>query len=217
MKTISRLGLWLGLALTLLTGCSTDTDSHTSPLDPAGATGDMLVIIDPPPAAPFESPLANLHHQWMRANWRNIEQTVRQHPSTAATPFRLDDPDDWLVLSPSILALVQGMEQGRVPAGYDVALDAARQMRGWMAEGVDAAEMHRRLSAHPVARKWPQHYEILMSTWLVARENGQDLGGRLDEYGYLVDMVGVYIAGPAGGAAASGGYLIGRLIREYYW
>lgn len=218
MHSLTRLGLWLGLALAGLTGCTDGTESPTSATRAASGDTEIQRIIDPPPAEslPFRSPVANAHHQWMRDHWARIRQSADSHRNLSATPFRLDDPNDWLELSPPILDLVRSMEQGRVPAGYETALDASRQLKSWMEAGVDPAEMHRRLSAHPVALKYPQHYEILMSTWLVARENGQDLGSTLDQYGMVVDLIGTGIAGPAGGAAASTGYLVGRLIREYW-
>jgi hypothetical protein len=218
MHTLTRLGLWLSLALAGFTGCTDGTDSPTSSARVASGETEIQRIIDPPPAVllPFRSPVANAHHQWMRDHWARIQQSAASHHTYSATPFRLDDPNDWLELSPPILELVRSMEQGRVPAGYETALDASRQLQYWVAAGLDPDEIHRRLSAHPVAVKHPQHFEILMSTWLVGREHGQELGETLGEYGMLVDMIGAGISGPVGAAAASAGYLVGRMIREYW-
>ena len=115
---------------------------------------------------------------------------------------------------PELRALVESVLNGHRPPGYESVFQAAEALQGWIARGVTPEVARQRLSRMTVAREWPEHWEILLSTWQVSLEQGSSLTGALTSDAYTVDFIGTVVAGPEGGAAASAGYLIGRLIRE---
>ena len=210
MRSLIRLSPWLSLLLLCLIGCGPDGPTPALPLTP----GEMRTVIEVPPLNPFDSKLANSHHRWMREHWADIERDAGRDHVGESVPRALDRIAGWCPLSPELRALVESVLNGHRPPGYESVFQAAEALQGWIARGVTPEVARQRLSRMTVAREWPEHWEILLSTWQVSLEQGSSLTGALTSDAYTVDFIGTVVAGPEGGAAASAGYLIGRLIRE---
>ncbi len=169
-------------------------------------------------AGPWKSEAANRHHAWMEQHWERMEQACREYRPRAGRPFDYRDLRRWIPLPEESLRLLERLERGGLrEAEWEPVWRASQTLLPQMRQGVSIKDATRHLVRSEVARTFPEHYEILLSTWSIAEERHSDLVGALDNSALSIDLIATSLVSPGGGAAASAGYLVGRWLRERYF